>query len=86
MWRKNGVNWTIPPKRVVRKALFSTRICSRRCEHPVHAATVRGHYRNNYQVNRETRGQARGDECANNNVVINWTMCLITYSITTLTL
>ena len=40
--RKIGVNWTIPPKRVVRKALFSTRIWSRRCEHPVHAATVRG--------------------------------------------
>ena len=40
--RKIGVNWAIPPKCVVRKALFSTRIWSRRCEHPVHAATVRG--------------------------------------------
>ena len=40
--RKIGVNWTIPPKRVVRKALFSTRIWSRRCAHHVHAATVRG--------------------------------------------
>ena len=40
--RKIGANWTIPPKRVVRKALFSTRIWSRRCEHPVHAATVCG--------------------------------------------
>ena len=40
--RKIGVNWTIPPKGVVRKALFSTRIWSRRCEHPVYAATVRG--------------------------------------------
>ena len=39
--RKIGVNWTIPPKRVVRKTLFSMRIWSRRCEHPVHAATVR---------------------------------------------
>ena len=37
-----GLNWTIPPKRVVRNALFSTRIWSRRCEHAVHAATVRG--------------------------------------------
>ena len=40
--RKIRVNWSIPPKRVVRKVLFSTRIWSRRCEHPVHAATVRG--------------------------------------------
>ena len=40
--RKIGVNWTIPPKRDVRKALLSTRIWSRRCEHPVHAVTVRG--------------------------------------------
>ena len=40
--RKIGVNWSIPPKRIVRKALFSTRIWSRRYEHSVHAATVRG--------------------------------------------
>ena len=40
--RKIVVKWTIPPKRVVRKALFSMRIWSRRGEHPVHAATVRG--------------------------------------------
>ena len=40
--RKIGVNWTISPICVVGKALFSTRIWSRRCEHPVHAATVRG--------------------------------------------
>ena len=40
--RKIGVNWSIPPKRVVRKALFSTRIWSRRYEHHVYAATVRG--------------------------------------------
>ena len=39
--RKIGVNQSISPKRVIRKALFSTRIWSRRCEHPVHAATVR---------------------------------------------
>ena len=40
--RKIGVNWLKPPKRVVRKALFSMRIWSRRYEHPVHTATVRG--------------------------------------------
>ena len=40
--RKLGVNWSIPPKRVVRKTLFSTRIWSPRYEYPVHAATVRG--------------------------------------------
>ena len=40
--RKIGVNWSKPPKRVVRKALFSMRIWSRRNEHPVHTATVRG--------------------------------------------
>ena len=39
---KIGVNWSIPPKHVVRKALFTTRFWSRRYEHPVHAATVRG--------------------------------------------
>ena len=32
----------MPPERVVRKALFSARIWGRRCEHPVHAATVCG--------------------------------------------
>ena len=30
--RKIGVNWSIPPKRVVRKTLFSTRIWSRHCD------------------------------------------------------
>ena len=40
--RKIVVNCSIAPKRVVRKALFSTRIWSRRYKHPVHAATVRG--------------------------------------------
>ena len=40
--RKMGVNWSKPPKRVVRKALFSMRIWSRRYEHPAHTATVRG--------------------------------------------
>ena len=40
--RKIGVNWSKPPKRVVRKALFSMRIWSRRYEHPAHIATVRG--------------------------------------------
>ena len=40
--RKIGVNWTIHPNRIVIKDLFSTQIWSRRCEHPVHAATVRG--------------------------------------------
>ena len=40
--RKIGVNWSKPPKRVVRKALFSMRIWSRRYEHPAHTATVRG--------------------------------------------
>ena len=40
--RKIGVNWSKPPKRVVRKALFSIRIWSRRYEHPAHIATVRG--------------------------------------------
>ena len=40
--RKIGVNWLKPPKRVVRKALFYMRIWSRRYEHPVHTATVRG--------------------------------------------
>ena len=34
--RKIGVNWSKPPKRVVRKAFFSMRICSRRYEHPAH--------------------------------------------------
>ena len=40
--RKIGVNWSIPPKRVARKALFSARIWSQHYEHPVHAATVGG--------------------------------------------
>ena len=40
--RKIGVNWSKPPKRVVRKALFYMRIWSRRYEHPAHTATVRG--------------------------------------------
>ena len=39
---KIRVNWSKPPKRVVRKVLFSMRIWSRRYEHPVHTATVRG--------------------------------------------
>ena len=40
--RKSGVNWSIHPKRGVRKALFSTEIWSRRYELPVHAAIVSG--------------------------------------------
>ena len=40
--RKIVINWSIPPKRVIRIALLSMRIWSRRCEYPVHAATVRG--------------------------------------------
>ena len=39
---KWGVHWSKPPKRVVRKILLSMRIWSRRCEHPVDTATVRG--------------------------------------------
>ena len=51
--RKIGVNWSIPPKRVVRKAVFSTRIRSRRYgyEHPVHAATVTTTYTQYCNIN-----------------------------------
>ena len=40
--RKIGVNWSKPPKRAVRKALFSMRILSRRYKLPVHTEKVRG--------------------------------------------
>ena len=64
-----GVNWSKPPKRVVRKALFSMRIWSQRYEHPVHTATVRGDAVTtiNPTVKPEVKLRVmntRGDECS----------------------